>query len=82
MLENTGTIAASTHNTLNAQDITNVNGIISAGQNLAIETVSLSGDGRLLAGGDADILLDSDYTQTSTGTRHTYSSVLVAQISR
>jgi filamentous hemagglutinin len=64
---NTATIASTTQTNINAQDIVNTGGTLSAGQLLNITATSLSGDGKVLSGGDATISLTNDYTHTSGG---------------
>jgi filamentous hemagglutinin len=63
----TASIASTTQTKINAQDIINTGGTLSAGQLLDITATSLTGDGKLLSGGDATIHLNSDYTHTSNG---------------
>lgn len=65
-LINSGTIAGTSHTTINTRRITNTSGRITAGQQLTISSDILTGDGELLSGGDANITLGSDYTHTST----------------
>jgi filamentous hemagglutinin len=63
----TAIIASTTQTVINAQDIINTGGTISAGQLLNISANSLSGDGKLLSAGDATVSLNSDYNHTSSG---------------
>lgn len=67
LLINTCKITSTTQTTINAQDVTNTGGTVSAGQQLTIGTNHLTGDGKLLSGGDTTLTHTSDYTNTSAG---------------
>ncbi|PKO46688.1 MAG: hypothetical protein CVU29_05415, partial [Betaproteobacteria bacterium HGW-Betaproteobacteria-22] len=66
-LTNSHHISSSTQTSINAGDISNTGGSITAGQQLDVTANSLSGDGALLSGGNIEIQLTTDYTQASTG---------------
>lgn len=66
-LSNSSHIAAATRTMINADNINNAGGSITAGAQLNIDATGLSGDGQLLSGGDVSITLTSDYTHTAAG---------------
>jgi len=63
----TAIIASTTQTNINAENISNTGGRISAGELLQINAASLSGDGKVLSAGDAIIKLNTDYNHTSNG---------------
>ncbi|MES2580332.1 MAG: hemagglutinin repeat-containing protein [Pseudomonadota bacterium] len=65
-LTNVASIASTTQTNIRAQNILNTGGTLSAGQELNLNTSSLSGDGKVLSGGNANITLNSDYIHTNT----------------
>lgn len=66
-LINANKIAAHTNTHIQANNIINTGGSIVADQQLSMIANSLTGDGKVLAGSDANVLLNSDYIHTSTG---------------
>jgi filamentous hemagglutinin len=66
-LTNRNHIGGATQAIINAGDISNTGGRITAGQLLNVNAASLSGDGDLLSGGDTAIYLTTDYTQVASG---------------
>lgn len=65
-LINSNTIIGSTQTNIQAHDIHNTAANIVSAEQLNINANSLSGDGKVLAGGDATINLLQDYTHTVT----------------
>jgi filamentous hemagglutinin len=67
-LTNSNTLAGTTQTSIQADHVSNTGGRIISQQHLDINTTSLSGDGQILAGGNASVNLTQDYTQTGSGT--------------
>lgn len=67
-LTNSNTIAGTTQISIHAHNIRNTGGRILSQQQLALNAISLSGDGQILAGGHANLNLTQDYIQTASGT--------------
>jgi filamentous hemagglutinin len=64
-LNNQNKITAATSLTVNADHISNANALLAAGQDMNMTTNQLSGDGRVIAGGNLTANLQQDYLQTT-----------------
>ncbi|WP_036307982.1 hemagglutinin repeat-containing protein [Methylophilus sp. 5] len=64
-LNNQNKITAATSMTVNADHISNSNALLAAGQDMHVIANQLSGDGRVLAGGNLTANLQQDYLQTT-----------------
>lgn len=66
-LTNSNTLAGTTQTSIQADHISNSGGRIISQQQLDLNAISLSGDGQILAGGDATVNLIEGYTHTTSG---------------
>ncbi|MBF4992209.1 hemagglutinin repeat-containing protein [Methylophilus sp. QUAN] len=64
-LNNQNKIIAATSLTVNANHISNANALLAAGQDMNMTANQLSGDGRVIAGGNLTANLQQDYLQTT-----------------
>jgi filamentous hemagglutinin len=66
-LTNSNTLAGTTQTNIQANHISNSGGRIISQQQLELNAINLSGDGQILAGGDATVNLIEGYTHTTSG---------------
>lgn len=64
-LDNRQQITAAQSFILTADQISNSNAVLAAGQDFTLDANYLSGDGKIVAGGDLNVDLDQDYAQSS-----------------